>query len=82
MEGPTVGSKSTASKEMMRRANTLGKQKLHRYMVYLVYFMHGFRVFSESFVRQTFYYYGKKTVNEESVHENHPNPSIIPTLVQ
>ena len=37
---------SYASKEMMRRANTLGKQKLHRYMVYLVYFMHGFRVFS------------------------------------
>ena len=71
-----------ASKDMMRRANTLGKQKLHRYMVYLVYFMHGFRVFNPEFVRHVFYYYVKKTVNEESVHENNPHPSLVPTLVQ
>ena len=68
--------------EMIQLSKALGKQKLHRYMVYLVYFMHGFRVFNPEFVRHVFYYYVKKTVNEESVHENNPHPSLVPTLVQ
>lgn len=56
--------KAHAEKTMLKRAHGIGKQKIYRYLVYITYFMHGFRIFDKDFIKNSYYYYIKKGVND------------------
>jgi len=56
--------KAYAEKTMLKRVHGIGKQKLYRYLIYITYFMHGFKNFDKDFVKNTYYYYIKKGVND------------------
>lgn len=66
---------------MFKRAQGIGRTKMHRYMVYMMYFIHGLRVFDRDFIKNSYYLYIKRAVNEETASEQHPHPSCIPSLV-
>lgn len=70
-----------AEKTMLKKAQALGKNKLYRYLLLLMYFIHGFKIFNRDFIKTGYYYYIKKMVNEETSNEHNPHPSLIPTLV-
>lgn len=53
-----------AEKSMFKRAHTLGKLKLYRYELYIMYILHGLKIFERDFVKNCLYYYLKRTVNE------------------
>jgi len=54
---------SYADQFMFKRASSIHKYKLHRYLIYILYFLHGFRIFNKEFIKGSFYYYIKKVVN-------------------
>lgn len=70
-----------AEKIMFKRAHGLGKIKLYRFELYIMYIMHGLKIFDRDFAKTSFYYYLKRTVNEEAYSENNQHPSLIPCLV-
>lgn len=53
-----------AEKNLFKRAQGLGKAKILRYLIYVMYFIHGFRTFNRDFIKNSFYYYIKRCVNE------------------
>lgn len=65
---------------MFKKASS-SKMKLYRYFIFLIFAMHGLKVFEKDFAKNVLYYYIKKAVNEESWTEAHPYPSTIPCLV-
>lgn len=73
--------KNYAEKSMLKRAHGISKAKMYRYLVYIIYFLHGFRVFDKDFIKNSYYYYIKKAVNEETPSEQTPIPSVMPTLI-
>ncbi len=70
-----------AEKAMLKKAQALGKNRIYRYLILLMYFLHGFRTFNRDFIKNSYYYYIKRVVNEEAASEQNPHPSLIPTLV-
>lgn len=66
---------------MIKKAANISKYKLNRYLIYLLYFFHCFKVFNKDFIKNNFYYFIKKNVNEETAKENYTNPLIIPALL-
>lgn len=66
---------------MIKRVAGLGKMKLNRYLIFLLYFFHCFKVFNKDFIKNNFYYFIKKNVNEETANPNYTNPLIIPALL-
>lgn len=53
-----------ADKHMFKRAHGIGKIKMHKYLVYMTYFIHGLKVFERDFIKNSFYLYVKRCVNE------------------
>jgi hypothetical protein len=66
---------------MIKKVAGISKFKLNRYLTYLLYFFHCFKVFNREFIKNNFYYYIKKNVNEETIGPNYSNPLIIPALL-
>lgn len=56
--------KKFADKYMFKRAYSIGKTKMHRYLVYILYFLHGFKIFDRDFIKNSFYQYLKQSVNQ------------------
>lgn len=52
-----------AEKFMIKKVAGLGKMKLNRYLIFLLYFFHCFKVFNKDFIKNNFYYFIKKNVN-------------------
>ena len=66
---------------MFKKAVTLSKSKLYKYFIYIIYILHGFKLFDKDFTKSVLYLYIKKAVNEELITEGNQYPSLIPCLV-